>query len=174
MAAQPRIDVHDVGLTLAGHTIYKSLTLEIPESKLFFLLGPSGCGKSTLLRLIAGLIEPTGGTINVDGAVLEAAVQCANARARLLLCGHSSEYESKGAQINSQDILYKRLAIEGFLVWEHTDAFAQAGKALADAAAAGNIQLDETIHHGLANAPAALRAMLDGRGIGKHLVKLED
>lgn len=67
MAAQPRIDVHDVGLTLAGHTIYKSLTLEIPESKLFFLLGPSGCGKSTLLRLIAGLIEPTGGTINVDG-----------------------------------------------------------------------------------------------------------
>lgn len=111
---------------------------------------------------------------NVGGAVLEAAVQCANARARLLLCGHSSEYESKGAQINSQDILYKRLAIEGFLVWEHTDAFAQAGKALADAAAAGNIQLDETIHHGLANAPAALRAMLDGRGIGKHLVKLED
>lgn len=67
MAAQPYIDVHDVGLSLAGHTIYQSLSLAIPESKLFFLLGPSGCGKSTLLRLIAGLIEPTGGTIRVDG-----------------------------------------------------------------------------------------------------------
>lgn len=111
---------------------------------------------------------------NVGGKVLEAALQCANPRARILLCGHSSEYEGKGAQIHSQDILYKRLAVEGFLVWEHTDMFAQAGKALAEAAAAGDIRLDETIHHGLANAPAALRAMLDGRGIGKHLVRLED
>jgi len=111
---------------------------------------------------------------NVGGKVLEAVVQSANARARLLLCGHSSEYESQGAQLHSQDILYKRLAIEGFLVWEHSDGFADAGRALAEAAAAGEIKLDETIHHGLANAPSALRDMLDGRGIGKHLVKLED
>src|SRR5690606_41335326 len=106
--------------------------------------------------------------------VLESAMQCAKARARLLLCGSISEYYSQGEQINSQCIRYLRLAIEGFLFWKHSDAFAQGGKALADAAASGNIQLDETIHHGLANAPAALRAMLDGRGIGKHLVKLED
>lgn len=67
MAAQPYIDVHDVGLKLAGHTIYESLTLAIPESKFFFLLGPSGCGKSTLLRLIAGLLEPSSGTLRVGG-----------------------------------------------------------------------------------------------------------
>ncbi len=38
-----------------------SLTIEAGE--LFFLLGPSGCGKTTLLRMIAGFIEPTGGSI---------------------------------------------------------------------------------------------------------------
>jgi len=31
------------------------------------LIGPSGCGKSTILKLIMGLIEPTGGTIEIDG-----------------------------------------------------------------------------------------------------------
>lgn len=67
MAAQPYIDVHEVGLTLADISIYESLSLAIPESKFFFLLGPSGCGKSTLLRLIAGLIEPTSGALRVQG-----------------------------------------------------------------------------------------------------------
>src|ERR1700712_875193 len=33
----------------------------------FVLLGPSGCGKSTLLKAVAGFIEPTAGTIQIDG-----------------------------------------------------------------------------------------------------------
>lgn len=35
----------------------------IEPGELFFLLGPSGCGKTTLLRMIAGLLEPTGGKL---------------------------------------------------------------------------------------------------------------
>ena len=44
-------------------TAVNDLTLTIPKGSFFALLGPSGCGKTTTLRMIAGLEEPTNGTI---------------------------------------------------------------------------------------------------------------
>jgi iron(III) transport system ATP-binding protein len=41
----------------------KSLSFEIRDQELFFLLGPSGCGKTTLLRTIAGFYQPDGGRL---------------------------------------------------------------------------------------------------------------
>ena len=41
------------------------LDLEIGEREFFVLLGPSGCGKTTTLRCVAGLEEPTAGTIAI-------------------------------------------------------------------------------------------------------------
>src|SRR3954465_8184690 len=46
------------------------LDLELPEGEFVSLLGPSGCGKTTTLRMIAGFIEPSAGTIEMDGIVL--------------------------------------------------------------------------------------------------------
>jgi len=42
-----------------------NLSLTIPDGSFFALLGPSGCGKTTTLRMIAGLEEPTNGTISI-------------------------------------------------------------------------------------------------------------
>ena len=50
-------------LRVLGH-----LDLAVRPGELVGLVGPSGCGKSTLLELVAGLREPTGGAISVDGA----------------------------------------------------------------------------------------------------------
>jgi spermidine/putrescine transport system ATP-binding protein len=41
------------------------LSLTVPDGSFFALLGPSGCGKTTTLRMIAGLEEPSQGTIHI-------------------------------------------------------------------------------------------------------------
>ncbi|HVU24778.1 MAG TPA: sn-glycerol-3-phosphate ABC transporter ATP-binding protein UgpC [Opitutus sp.] len=46
------------------------VSLEIRDREFMVLVGPSGCGKSTSLRMIAGLEEITGGTISIDGRVV--------------------------------------------------------------------------------------------------------
>jgi iron(III) transport system ATP-binding protein len=46
------------------------IDLSVAPGEFVCLLGPSGCGKTTTLRMIAGLIEPDGGEIRVDGKVI--------------------------------------------------------------------------------------------------------
>ncbi len=43
------------------------VSLDIMENEFVCVVGPSGCGKSTLLNIIAGLLEPTSGTVYCDG-----------------------------------------------------------------------------------------------------------
>src|SRR5688500_6141647 len=43
-------------------------TLDIPAGSFTVIIGPNGCGKSTLLRLVAGLLEPTAGSVAVGAA----------------------------------------------------------------------------------------------------------
>ena len=45
-------------------------SLDIMRGELLCLIGPSGCGKSTLLNVIGGLMQPTGGTVEVAGKPL--------------------------------------------------------------------------------------------------------
>lgn len=51
--------------TFGDFTAVDDLTLTIPQGSFFALLGPSGCGKTTTLRMIAGLEEPTAGSIHI-------------------------------------------------------------------------------------------------------------
>jgi NitT/TauT family transport system ATP-binding protein len=50
-----------------GMKALDEVSLEIRDNEFFTLLGPSGCGKTTLLRLLAGLVAPTAGQIQVAG-----------------------------------------------------------------------------------------------------------
>ncbi|MFV3130623.1 ABC transporter ATP-binding protein [Niveispirillum sp. KHB5.9] len=55
------------GLSLTypnGTTALDGVDLRVAEGEFLSLLGPSGCGKSSILRLVAGLMTPTGGTVD--------------------------------------------------------------------------------------------------------------
>jgi len=72
--ARPLIRISGVSKTYAGGThALADIDLAVQPGEFLSLLGPSGCGKSTLLRLIAGLGEPSAGTIDWPNATCDAA-----------------------------------------------------------------------------------------------------
>ncbi|MFJ2165982.1 ABC transporter ATP-binding protein [Streptomyces griseofuscus] len=54
-----------IGKTYGAFTAVHPLDLTVPQGSFFALLGASGCGKTTTLRMIAGLEEPTSGTVHL-------------------------------------------------------------------------------------------------------------
>jgi NitT/TauT family transport system ATP-binding protein len=49
----------------------RDVSFTVAKNEICVLLGPSGCGKSTVLRMVAGLDEPTGGTMSLDGRIID-------------------------------------------------------------------------------------------------------
>ena len=65
------VDLKDVRKVYAGNVeAVKGVSIDIADGALCVLVGPSGCGKSTLLRMVAGLETITGGTVSIDGKVV--------------------------------------------------------------------------------------------------------
>jgi len=67
----PKIEFDDVSCSfeLKGEpfTAVNRLTLTVDDGEIVTLVGPSGCGKSTLMNMAAGLQDPSGGEVRVDG-----------------------------------------------------------------------------------------------------------
>lgn len=78
-AAKPSVAIRaaglDVGYPAPGgtHIVLTGLDLEVRDGEFLTIIGPSGCGKSTLLRVIADLLKPAAGSLDVFGDTAAAA-----------------------------------------------------------------------------------------------------
>lgn len=61
------IEITNVVKRFASHTVVDNISLHVGKGETLVLLGTSGCGKTTTLRMINRLIEPSSGSIIVDG-----------------------------------------------------------------------------------------------------------
>ena len=65
-------------------TAVDDVNLAIQEGEIFGLLGPNGAGKTTIISMVAGLLEPTNGSINVDGLDLQTDTNAVKAKLGLV------------------------------------------------------------------------------------------
>ena len=66
-AEETVLALRDVTKSFGAETAVEGVSMEIRRGELLTFLGPSGCGKTTTLRMIAGLEQPTAGTISIAG-----------------------------------------------------------------------------------------------------------
>ena len=62
-----QVELKNITKDYSGVRAVDHVSLQIAKGEIVSLLGPSGCGKTTTLRIIAGLIAPTGGTVEIEG-----------------------------------------------------------------------------------------------------------
>jgi ABC-2 type transport system ATP-binding protein len=65
--AEHVIEVKNLVMSFGSTAALKGITLEVPRGEIFAFLGPNGAGKTTTIKIITTLLQPTAGTVCVDG-----------------------------------------------------------------------------------------------------------
>ena len=112
---------------------------------------------------------------NVGGDFLEAAIFRMKNYGRIVICGRISQMNSttppQGLK-NMAHVLVKRLTIKGFLIFDHEDDTNNFQSDMIKWLSNKEIITKETIYEGIDNAPKAFVDLLNGKNIGKMLVKI--
>lgn len=66
-AAPPLISARDLSKSFGNHRVLRDVSVDIHAGEIVVLLGPNGAGKSTFLNVIGGTLQPSSGTMAVDG-----------------------------------------------------------------------------------------------------------
>lgn len=132
-------------------TAVDSLSLTIAQGEFVAVVGPSGCGKSTLLLALAGLTQPTSGTVQVGGSSVQEPVTDA------------------GIVFQSAELLTWRTAVENVLLQAEIrkldpgEAYERATQLLADVGLQGfEHHYPEELSGGMQQRVALCRALLHG------------
>ncbi|KAI0006751.1 hypothetical protein F4779DRAFT_595214 [Xylariaceae sp. FL0662B] len=115
---------------------------------------------------------------NVGGDILDMALLRAATRARFVMCGSISGYNSPGRQSkgiqNLFNVTVQRIRMEGFIIFDHVAEYGAARKELAQWLSEGKFKTRETIvKGGLAVAETAIQDLFSGKNTGKLLVEVK-
>ncbi len=134
--------------------------------------------KTENLRERFGELAPEGLDVvfdNVGGTVLDDSLPHIAMKGVVLLCGSTSQYaqEQMAGPANYIWLGTMRARLQGFVVFDYADKYAQARGRLSQWLADGRIQLPQhVVEGGIADFPAAFRGLYEGENLGKMLLKL--
>ena len=97
-----------------GDRALKAIDLEVPKGQVMALIGPSGAGKSTLIRCVNRLVEPTSGSVRLNGTELTALGSRALRQARRSMGMIFQEYALVERLTVMENVLSGRLGYVGF------------------------------------------------------------
>ncbi len=112
----------------------------------------------------------------VGGEHLEAALTHMNNFGRIALCGAISQYNSTEAPVGPRNLALavgKQLTLRGFLVFSYYQFAEEYAQLVGPLLAAGKIQYQETVVHGVENSAQAFIDMLGGANTGKMVITLD-
>jgi NADPH-dependent curcumin reductase CurA len=114
---------------------------------------------------------------NVGGDILEAALANLARHARIVVCGAISQYNATGPMkgpSNYMSLLVNRARMEGMIVFDYADRYAEAAKEMAGWMAQGKLKTREDVVSGLDDFPERLLMLFRGENFGKLVLKVAE
>jgi NADPH-dependent curcumin reductase CurA len=112
---------------------------------------------------------------NVGGEILDAVLTRLARGARIVICGSISQYNNDGPMrgpSNYMALLVDRARMQGFVVFDYADRYAEAGLELARWMYEGKLKSREDVVEGIERFPEALLKLFRGENIGKLVIKV--
>ena len=67
MKKDKKLEIKDISISFKNKKVLENVSIDLYENELVCILGVSGAGKTTLFNIVAGLLEPDGGNVKMDG-----------------------------------------------------------------------------------------------------------
>jgi NADPH-dependent curcumin reductase CurA len=114
---------------------------------------------------------------NVGGRITDEVIRHLSNRARVAVCGQISQYNTTEPELGPRwlgHLIAKQAKVEGFLVQQFADRYDAALRQLSAWLKENKLRYREDIMNGIENAPRAFIGLMEGKNIGKELVKVAD
>ncbi|WP_254161889.1 ABC transporter ATP-binding protein [Chryseosolibacter histidini] len=110
----------------------QNINLDVDKGEIISIIGHSGCGKSTILNAVAGMVQPTGGSVLLNGKKVKGpgpdrGIVFQNYSLLPWLCVYQNIYQAVDAALKTEDKADKHARVEQYLkmvgLWDHREKY---------------------------------------------------